>query len=102
MIELLVMLCPECGQQHVDAGVELHVEHVCKGCGHTWSPREHATFGVELGLLSIAWLGRFAKAHGQAAAAQVRQAWEGRETQRVHEVRMTIARAPTTTWGGRR
>lgn len=58
----MVLHCPVCGLQHVDAvefkpvplagqspiawGNPPHRSHLCKGCGHVWRPADVATNGV--------------------------------------------------------
>ena len=55
----MVLFCPACGKQHIDAPVEVpghgmggewtnppHRSHLCAGCGHIWRPADVATNGV--------------------------------------------------------
>lgn len=49
----LLLYCPACGLQHVDAPDEAknwsnppHRSHECQGCGHVWRPADVATVGV--------------------------------------------------------
>lgn len=50
----MVLFCPKCGTQHVDApepGTAWtnppHKSHLCKSCKHIWRPCDQATNGVE-------------------------------------------------------
>lgn len=61
----MVLYCPKCGMQHIDAPEEPvfhdycttpefpawdnppHKSHLCHGCGHVWRPSDHPTNGVE-------------------------------------------------------
>jgi hypothetical protein len=82
LLEPLVLLCPACGRQHIDEGdlaLDLHVEHVCLHCKHTWSPRAHATVGVPLGTLSVDWLMAIGRSLGWHAAHAIDHAWARRE-----------------------
>ena len=50
----MVLHCPACGLQHIDAPDERtpnwknepHRSHLCHGCGHIWRPADVATNGV--------------------------------------------------------
>ena len=45
----MIIHCPECGTQHVDAGVwaeKEHWTHQCQRCGHEWKAAKVATVGV--------------------------------------------------------
>lgn len=49
----MVLHCPACGAQHVDAPDEAvgwanppHRSHLCHGCGHVWRPADVPTTGV--------------------------------------------------------
>lgn len=47
----MVLICPNCGGQHIDHGVwsstRIHRTHLCEHCGSMWRPFEYATVGVE-------------------------------------------------------
>lgn len=51
----MVLHCPKCGLQHIDAPDERtpdwknepHRSHLCHGCGHIWRPADVATNGVQ-------------------------------------------------------
>lgn len=50
----IVIFCPQCGNQHVDAPEESigwtnppHRKHKCHTCGHLWRPFPYWTNGVE-------------------------------------------------------
>jgi predicted RNA-binding Zn-ribbon protein involved in translation (DUF1610 family) len=47
----MVLHCPNCGAQHIDAVTETwpnppHRTHLCHSCGHKWRPADVATNGV--------------------------------------------------------
>jgi hypothetical protein len=50
----MVLFCPKCGMQHIDAPDERtpnwknepHRSHLCHGCGHIWRPADVPTNGV--------------------------------------------------------
>lgn len=47
----MVLHCPDCGLQHIDAPTDEwsnppHRSHLCHGCGHTWRPADVPTNGV--------------------------------------------------------
>lgn len=47
----MVLHCPACGLQHIDAPTETwnnppHRSHLCGGCGHIWRPADVPTTGV--------------------------------------------------------
>lgn len=47
----MVLHCPKCGEQHIDAATETwpnepHRTHLCHSCGHRWRPADVATNGV--------------------------------------------------------
>jgi len=49
----MILWCPECHEQHVDAPDPAsdwhnpsHREHLCRGCGHLWRPALIHTVGV--------------------------------------------------------
>ena len=47
----MVLHCPECGAQHIDAVTETwpnepHRTHLCGACGYRWRPADVATNGV--------------------------------------------------------
>lgn len=51
----MILFCPACGKQHIDAPDERtpdwtnppHRSHLCHGCGFTWRPADVPTNGVE-------------------------------------------------------
>jgi hypothetical protein len=50
----MVLHCPSCGEQHVDAPEPAsgwtnppHKSHLCHGCGEVWRPADVATTGVQ-------------------------------------------------------
>lgn len=46
----MILFCPNCGTQHIDAGAwenPPHRTHFCQGCGHLWRPAGVFTEGVE-------------------------------------------------------
>lgn len=99
----MVLLCPECEQQHVDRddrATEIHSTHTCEACGHEWTPRAHPTAGIEVGVLPVAWVQAFGKVHGDAAARAVLLEWGNREG----EARSQKPPPSTlgTLWGSRR
>lgn len=59
---LLVLYCPECKFQHIDADEWLtrpHKTHLCLQCGHEWAPANFPTVGVEW--VSDDFMGSWAK-----------------------------------------
>ena len=42
----MVLHCPACGHQHVDALSPPHRSHLCAACGHIWRPADVPTNGV--------------------------------------------------------
>lgn len=46
----MILLCPACGERHVDAGdfaTRPHHTHACQACGFVWRPSIVATVGVQ-------------------------------------------------------
>jgi rubredoxin len=44
------LLCPSCGQLHIDEGefeTKPHHTHACQLCGHVWRPAIVSTVGVQ-------------------------------------------------------
>ncbi len=72
----MVLHCPKCGLQHIDAPDERthgwrnepHRSHLCHGCGHIWRPADVPTNGVA----AVATKG---KADSPIAAPVVLQLW---------------------------
>lgn len=44
----MILFCPGCHEQHVDADAprRRHHTHLCDSCGHEWKPSHAATMGV--------------------------------------------------------